>query len=123
MQSSYKFFKHRNGISAFAEVAISSEPSSDFHVGWADDLVREEQDYRNAVREGVAQAARWHTDLGGEHASFTICRLVELRVDTKEDAVLCAAAMAAWKALGHPESEIEFVFDGTWRPQPVAKGS
>jgi hypothetical protein len=53
--------------------------------------------------------------LGGGSAEFTILEFVELLVDTKEDAVRCASAAAAWKALGHSEADLTFKFNGAWR--------
>jgi hypothetical protein len=114
MRASYKFFKHKNGISAFAEVGIESAPSPDFAVTWAKDVATYERNYGNAVREGITQALRWHRDLGGGPAKFTISDFVELIVDTREDAVRCASAAAAWMALGHSETELAFDFEGTW---------
>ncbi|SRR5258705_10520334 len=115
MKGSFKFFKHQDGISAFAEVAVESAPSSDFCVKWTSDLANYERSYGGAVREGITQALRWHRDLGGGSAGFTILEFVELVVDTKADAVKCASAAAAWKALGHSETDLTFDFDGAWR--------
>ena len=120
MKASYKFFKHKDGASAFAEIGIESAPSPEFSIKWANDLKRYEQIYGNAVRQGIAQSLRWHRDLGGSVATFTVSEFVEMVVDTKEDAVKCASAMAAWKALGHSETELAFDFDGTWH---VAKST
>jgi hypothetical protein len=114
MKASYRFFKHKNGISAFAEVGIESAPSTDFTVTWAKNVVDYERNYEDAVREGIFQALQWHLDLGGGPAKFTISEFVELIVDTREDAVKCASAAAAWMALGHSETELVFDFDAAW---------
>jgi hypothetical protein len=114
MKGSFKFFKQQNGTSAFAEIAVKSAPSSDFSVRWTNDRANYERNYGGAVWEGIVQALRWHRDLGGGSAEFTILEFIELVVDTKADAIKCASAAAAWKALGHSETELTFNFDGTW---------
>jgi hypothetical protein len=115
MKGSFKFFKHKNGISAFAAIGVESAPSSDLSITWTKDVAHYERNYGRAVREGISQALSWHRDLGGGSAEFTILEFVELVVDTKVDAVKCASAAAAWKALGHSEAELTFDFDGAWR--------
>jgi hypothetical protein len=114
MKASFKFFNHKNGISAFAEIGVESTLSAEFSVKWADDLAHYERNYGDAVREGIIQALRWHVDAGSGSAAFTISQFIELVVDTKADAVRCAATVAAWKALGHSETDLTFAFDGTW---------
>jgi hypothetical protein len=42
--------------------------------------------------------------------------VIDLPVDTKSDAMVCAAAIATWLSLGHDEAETKIVMDaGTWR--------
>jgi hypothetical protein len=114
MKALYKFFRHRNRISAFAQVGVECTLSSMFSVKWAANVAIYEQRYANAVLDGVSRALHWHCALGGSSAEFTIVGLVELQVDTKEDAVMCTATMAAWLALGHSETELVFEFDWEW---------
>jgi hypothetical protein len=67
------------------------------------------------VANGIRDAIAWHALEGGVAASFRVLEIEELPVDTKPDAVRCAATMAAWKALGHDETGIAFEFDGQWK--------
>lgn len=116
MIASYKFFRVKNGICSFAQVSIECVPSDYLEIKWAPDVAGNERIYGNAVREGVSQALRCHQSLGGCAAKFSILALIELPVDTKDDAVVCASAAAAWAALGHPETDLVFTFNGTWNP-------
>src|SRR5215467_9475140 len=115
MNASYRFTKYKDGRGAFAEIGIESVPSSHFSVRLPDSLAIYERVYGSAVYEGISQALRWHHDLEGSLATFTILRFVQLTVDTKEDAVRCASTTAAWMALGHSETELAYNFDGTWQ--------
>ena len=112
MKATYKFFKYKAGISSFAVVGLETVSSSETGVVWSTKLVEYERTYSDAVAEGVAAAMKHHITRGGAPSSFIVTEFTELIVDTKEDAVCCAATVAAWKALGHDESEIVFEFDG-----------
>ena len=115
MKATYKFFKYKAGISSFAVVGLEAVSSSKTGVVWLPELVEYERTYSNAVAGGVAAAMKHHMTRGGAPSSFIVTEFTELIVDTKEDAVCCAATVAAWKALGHDESEIVFEFDGHWK--------
>jgi hypothetical protein len=114
MRATSKFFRHRNGISSFAVVGVETAASSTRLITWLPAVAIHEQEYRGAVANGIAIAFNAHRATGGGPVSFQIVELVELLVDTKEDAVQCAATAAAWMALGHGESEITYEFDGRW---------
>ncbi|APR80765.1 Hypothetical protein A7982_06112 [Minicystis rosea] len=53
-------------------------------------------------------AATTHEGLGGGAHRMTVDLLVETIVDTTPDAVLCAAAAAAWTSLGRDVSDVVF---------------
>src|ERR1039458_6543609 len=110
MKAAFKFLMHKNGISAFAAISVDAIPSSQFSVTWSNDLTQHERGYGTVVREGIADAMRWHCETVGSPAAFTVTEFTELVVDTKPDAVRCASSAAAWKALGHSETEMNFSF-------------
>jgi hypothetical protein len=58
---------------------------------------------------------REHELRGGEACWVEIVELIEAPVDTRADAVRCAATLATWKALGHSEADADVVFEnGEW---------
>jgi hypothetical protein len=114
MRATHKFFKHKNGKSAFAVVGIEAVPADEVTITWSPELAFAEKEYSPAVTEGINKAIRWHSERGGGLSTFTITEFTELYVDTKPDAVSCAAAAAAWKALGHDETLLNFEFQENW---------
>jgi len=114
MSAFYKFLKHKNGITSFAAIGLELLPLSEHRVSWPSDLMMYEQLYADAVAEGINFAMQHHLSLEGKPASFLVSEFQELPVDTKFDAVRCAASVAAWKALGHEEDEVTFEFNGSW---------
>jgi hypothetical protein len=116
VKASFKFLKMRNRIPAVAAISVESvsSPSSDsLKILWPDDLVFYEKFYAQTVRDGVQLAVHWHGS--GNNWIFKILTFTEFPADTLPDAVRCASAMAAWKALGHAEEELTFEFDGEWK--------
>jgi hypothetical protein len=112
--TSFKFFKHKGGISAFAAITLEPQAGVAEGVDWMPAVKSFEPIYGEAVVSGIRDALAWHTLEGGTTTGFLVLELEELLVDTKPDAVRCAATMAAWKALGHEESGISFEFDREW---------
>jgi len=116
--TSYKFFKHKNGISSFAALSVELANGSPGNVEWADGIVSFESIYGDVVKSGIRDALKWHTDSGGAPAAFRVLEFTELVVDTRPDAVRCAATGAAWKELGHDDTEILFEHDThEWKAQ------
>ena len=115
MRAYFKFLRTINGISSFAAVGVECVPSSAFAVQWAEGIARFESYYPNAVEAGIAEAHRWHQEMGGGPAQFVVTEFLHLEVDTRADAVRCAATAAAWKALGQNEADLHFEKDGEWR--------
>lgn len=115
MRATSKFFRHKNGLSAFAVVGVETTvASSSSLITWLPEVAIHEREYRDVVANGIAIAFNAHRAKGGGPVSFQIVEFVELLVDTKDDAVQCAATAAAWMALGHDESEVTYEFDGRW---------
>lgn len=110
----FKFFKTKGGVSAFAAITLEPQAGSDEVVEWMPSVRLFEAIYGKAVASGIRDALAWHSAEGGAPTSFRVLDFTELLVDTKPDAVRCAATMAAWKALGHEESGISFEFDREW---------
>ena len=113
--NSFKFCKQRGGLGAYAVVSVETIAGSAGFVEWAAAAELFEKFYGVAVRQGIRDALDWHEAGGGTGSAFRVLEIQEFLVDTKPDAVRCAATMAAWKALGHEEAQIVFEFDGEWK--------
>jgi hypothetical protein len=96
----FKFIKHHHGVTAFAEIAIEANPSDGFAIAWPSELAQLESAYNGPVRAGIEKAFAWHRANDDRLFTFAVRDLVELIVDTKLDAVECAATMAAWQSFG-----------------------
>ena len=115
MISRHRFLHTRDGVTSFALVGVTSQPSDDWIVEWHGSVTRY-KDLDAAAEEGVDIAVREHEHRGGEPHLIEIVELIETPVDTRADAVRCAAALATWKALGHSESDANVMFEeGEWR--------
>jgi hypothetical protein len=112
--TTFKFIRHRNGISSFAEVGLEVVHGVAETVLWSVEVASFMPIYGSAVSMGVGDALKWHMAGGGRSASFRVTSIVELLVDTKPDAIRCAATAAAWIALGHDEAQLSFEFDTNW---------
>ncbi len=114
MEGSYKFFRMRQGIASFAEMSVRAVPNDTMIIDWPKKLDPPMSTYADAITWGIALAYQQHQHFGGMPARIEVVEIVEVPVDTKADAVTCAAAVATWLALGHDESEIAFEFKGGW---------
>jgi hypothetical protein len=109
--TSFKFFRHLDGKSAFAVVSVRAVRGTSRIVWSADSTLQKH--YGVAVCAGIEDARAWH---GDPAVGFEVAEVEELLVDTKPDAVRCAATAAAWIELGHAETELQFAFEGAeWR--------
>lgn len=115
MIGDYRFLRTRDGVTAFAHVRVKSQRNETWTLVWNEGLAALEGIYGPAVKAGVDLAAREHTKRGGEPQRVEVMSLMETAVDTRPDAVTCAAALAAWKSWDHSESETSVIFDdGRW---------
>lgn len=97
----------------FARAHVAAEPAD----AWAFDIADADAQPRHAaIARGLRLTAAAHTGRGGAPAHLTLERLAWTMVDTNDDAAECAAAVAAWLALGHAEATAPIAYtDGTWR--------
>ena len=112
--SNFKFIRHKGGFGAFAEITLEKQAGLREGVEWMSAVKSFEAIYGEAVASGIRDALAWLLLEGGATTAFKVLGLEVLLVDTKPDAVRCAATMAAWKALGHDESGISFELDREW---------
>lgn len=116
MKASSTFVRLKNGRTSFAVVGVETLPVADPLAGWAAELTHHARFYDEAIQRGVSDALGWHMRSGGAPASFLVIEFIELYVDTKPDAVQCAATTAAWQALGHDAAQLRYEFIGDeWR--------
>lgn len=115
MVAIYRFMRTHEGITAFATIEVTSQDSDVWSVTWDDSASHLQSIYGNAVNAGVQLAATAHEQRGGFPQQIMITSLVETLSDTKPDAVMCATALALWKAWGYSELDTVISFaDGKW---------
>jgi hypothetical protein len=129
MKGYYRFLRTRRGKCSFACVWVDVEfggESLTAEDALPEQVDREAGEYNQrsaptwvaAALEGI-QAALAHARQVGIVANgcrVTLCKLVGSVIDTREDAIRCAAGLAVWDALGAPPCAPEAEFDGqSWR--------
>lgn len=115
MTGEHRFLRTRNGITVFARVRLTSRLGEHWTTIVSPELGRLRDIYEPALRAGIDLAADAHMQRGVQPQVVEVVDLGHSFVDTTLDAVKCAAALAAWKAWGHLESEATIVFaDGEW---------
>ena len=115
MTGRYRLLRTRAGITSFATVTVVSTPEQALRISWDASLADLQRIYGPFVQEGVEAAFRQHLKLGGDPQAVRVTDLAETAVDTKPDAVRCAASIAAWKSWGHSETEVTLTNDqGEW---------
>jgi hypothetical protein len=116
MKAEYKFLRTRDGTTSFAKIDLVSEPSPAWGVTWSSSIVHAKSTFGDAVERGIRVAASAHEKAGGAPQSVEVVALADTVSDTRTDAVVCAAALAAWSSWGHPESDVIVAYqDGEWR--------
>ena len=115
MTGEYRFMRTRGGVTAFALVRVESSPNDVWVTVFGPQLEIVQSRYREALRSGIELAAGAHTRRGGVPQLVEVTALEDSVVDTRSDAVKCAAALAAWKSWNHSEVEgtVEFA-GGEW---------
>jgi hypothetical protein len=118
--SEYRLLRTHDGCTSFAKVVVDAQPSSTWTITWDRFTYNDASDpyngyYNIALEAGASIAVREHELQGGEPKRIEILALYANPVDTREDAVRCATALATWKALGHSESDANVTFEeGEW---------
>jgi len=128
MIADYRFLRTLNHVTYYAHVWVQAEPApSDIEVvnGIGPSVAEEDGEFSSetapawveAALEGIRAAAAELIRIGcvPNGLNVKLCRLVGSVLDTREDVVACAAAVATWKA-GCPElTPPEIVFsDDRW---------
>lgn len=123
MLGEFKFLKSKEGRTNFAKVTVRVTKSEEKNcvianigekVDWERGEVNMTSDpaWVKAALEGASEALHFaeRSRRINDHYLVEITRVVGLLVDTKEDAVKCAAALATWQCLfpGNPECQIKF---------------
>jgi hypothetical protein len=109
MKGSFKFFRTHKGISSFAIVELSTNPTEDWHLVWVERALELQPVYNDAVEKALSIVSTEHEKRAGKPQTVTILSITETVVDTKDDAVTCATAMALWLSLGYSATEMSFV--------------
>ena len=121
MIGSYRLMRATGDGMFFAFVAVEAEPGATWSVGRSG--LRQNKDaypytgfYDAEFEKGVMLAANKHEQLGGEPHRIEIVEFRWSNVDTRNDVVRCAMAVATWKALGYGEEAANVEYEnGEWR--------
>lgn len=115
MIGEYRFLRTLGGITSFAAVSVVSRPAEKMQVLWDPSLSQLQPIFRFAVDQGLKLAFHEHQRRGGSEQAVEVIKLAQAPVDTRPDAVRCAATIAAWKSWGHSENELTISNDrGEW---------
>lgn len=138
MKGQCRFLRVQSGITHFARVQVQVHPGDD--VLEIEDGLPESIDpgkgevnrqanptWVDAALNGIREAVQLGQQQGAIHTGcrVVLTRLVGTAVDTRPDAVFCAAGLAIWDALGNPSPALQAYFDGEhWNlmlptPDPV----
>lgn len=117
MRASFKFFRRLGDATASAAATVEVAALGVEPISWDATIAPEHRaNYGEASAEALEEVSGWHRERGGAGAAFRVVELAGVAADAQPDAVACAISAAAWKALGYPETEIEFRSgDGQWR--------
>ena len=111
MLGEYRFLRTRGGTK-FARVRVRSEADAAWNVSFEAAVGPFPVRWSDAIREGIDHAVAHHERLGG-HAHRVIVEEVQATTsDTTEDALSCAAAIAAWKSWGRDEESVRLAVAG-----------
>jgi hypothetical protein len=125
MNASFRFLRCKDGKTYFARVGLdvcpngngitvedALPPKADADAGEVN--ANTAPTWVAAARDGIRTAVEHARDRGlvpgGCHVRLT--ELVGTLVDTREDVIRCAAALAAWQAIGAPEPGPDTAFNG-----------
>jgi hypothetical protein len=115
MRGECRFFRTSGGVVAYAHVAVSSEPAPEAKTAWRANLETMKRVWGNDVERGIRLAAAEHQKRGGTPHLVHVDEVIDVPVDTKSDAMACAALIAAWKSWGRSEAELKLELqDGEW---------
>jgi len=112
MIGTYRFLRTRNGVTAFARVELEATPDEQWTLEWSPAARELRAEYEEDVWAGVESARSAHESRGGGPARMVVLRVIESPVDTTSDAMTCAAAKAAWAALGQDQNRARLRHDG-----------
>ena len=125
MKGQSRFLKTEAGISYFARVWVEAEVAGTgvqvenalpeiTEAGSGEVNRNSAQDWVDAALDGMRAAGEFARGSNGSNGGhrLKLTRLVGTDVDTRADVVRCAAALAAWQALGVAANAPEPQFDG-----------
>jgi hypothetical protein len=117
MTGDHKFVQTKDGVLGFAVVSLDSHPNERWEVAWHDDdqLEALRRVFGPAVEAGIRLAAAAHDKHGGPPQMVEVLSIGHNPADTRSDAVVCAAAMAAWKSWGHDPNLASVEYEQGWR--------
>lgn len=116
-ETQFNFLHVKNGRAYFARVVVVATPEVtgvQLLINAGEQNSHTPDDWLKASCAGAARALKEHLELGGNQTGLTISSVIGTEVDTREDVVEVTAACAAWKALGHEESQLKVEFNGEW---------
>lgn len=109
MKGEYRFLRAHHGRMGFAKVVLRASSAKAWSIEFGRSADKAVAVHGDSLREGIMLAAHEYEKLGGACHRVEVESLVDSVADTSPDVVRCAAAVAAWKALGRNESEVVVV--------------
>ncbi|MDR2980893.1 MAG: hypothetical protein LBV12_01455 [Puniceicoccales bacterium] len=115
MRASFKFFRvNSRNIASIAIVSVDVVESNQYRIVWQEKALSLKKIYGDAVLKGINAAIEQHTMLGGGIVCISVVEIIEFYADTSSDSVMCASALATWKALGYGEESTKIVYENGW---------
>ena len=118
MKNQFNFLRVKGGRTYFARVvlaldsgiegvqALPTAGEQNSHIS---------QQWIEAARRGSNKARRMHITMGGGKVGLTVTSVLGTEADTTSNTIEVASFCAAWKVLGHADTELSIEFDQEWR--------
>jgi len=123
MEGQFNFLRVKNGRTYFARVTVASDPEVEgvrvLSTAGSQNPHTPEQ-WIDAARVGSEKASQMHLALGGDKIGLSVTSVLGTEVDTTDNIIEVASFCAAWKALGHVETDLSIEFDQEWRVSRLA---
>src|SRR5689334_2720387 len=118
MENQHNFLRVKDGRAYFARVTVVSDPEIEgvrLSADAGDQNRNTPQQWLEGARIGAERAWQEHLHLGGRRIGLTVTSVLGTDLDTNGNTTEVAAFCAAWKTLGHSDTELTFEFDKEWR--------
>jgi hypothetical protein len=123
MEGQFNFLRMRSGRTYFARIGVVSDLGFEgvqLSATAGSQNPHTPEPWMEAAWLGADKARQAHEELGGGKIGLKVISVSGTEVDTTEGAIEVASYCAAWKALGHSETDLIIEFDDDWRVRIAA---